>query len=138
VTDTTEPATHAAAAANGTLDAAIATAAQWRDMTDRVKRVLVDRLELPIPHQWITDDQPLFGRGLELDGLDALELRAAVDQEFGTSVDEEDTSLFGSVSAFVGYLIGRQEELPPQEAQRLALPKTGGAAPLTAPVIPDD
>ena len=116
-------------AGNAELDAAIAKATEWRDMTDRVKRVLVERLELPIPFQWITDDQPLFGRGLELDSLDALELSMAIDQEFGTPVYEENTSLFGSVSAFLGYLIAKQEELPPEEAQRLkelALAKTGG------------
>jgi acyl carrier protein len=127
--------TEAAAAAEtppeGTLEAAVAQATEWRDLTGRVKRVLVDRLELPIPYQWITDDQPLFGRGLELDSLDALELSMAIDQEFGTPVYEENTSLFGSVSAFLGYLIAKQEELPPEEAQRLkelALSKTGGAA----------
>ena len=117
------------AGGNAELAAAVAKATEWRDMTDRVKRVLVERLELPIPFQWITDDQPLFGRGLELDSLDALELSMAIDQEFGTPVYEENTSLFGSVSAFLGYLITKQEELPPDEAQRLkelALSKTGG------------
>jgi len=120
-----------AAAPGDELAAAIAQATEWRDMTGRVKRVLVDRLELPIPAEWITDDQPLFGRGLELDSLDALELSMAIDQEFGTPVYEENTSLFGSVSAFLGYLIAKQEELPPEEAQRLkalALSKTGGDA----------
>jgi acyl carrier protein len=101
------------------LDLAVARAAEWRLLTDRVKRVLVDRLELPIPHEWITDDQPLFGRGLELDSLDALELSMAIDQEFGTPVYEENTSLFGSVSAFIGYLLQKHAELPPEEAARL-------------------
>jgi acyl carrier protein len=134
MTDTVETAragSDVSAAASGELAAAVAKATEWRDMTDRVKRVLVERLELPIPADWITDDQPLFGRGLELDSLDALELSMAIDQEFGTPVYEENTSLFGSVSAFLGYLITKQEELPPEEAQRLkalALEKTGGDA----------
>jgi acyl carrier protein len=132
MTETIQPTsaqTVAAGGGNAELAAAVAKATEWRDMTDRVKRVLVERLELPIPFQWITDDQPLFGRGLELDSLDALELSMAIDQEFGTPVYEENTSLFGSVSAFLGYLIAKQEELPPEEAQRLkelALAKTGG------------
>jgi acyl carrier protein len=133
MTDTVETARADTSAAEpgGELAAAVAKATEWRDMTDRVKRVLVERLELPIPADWITDDQPLFGRGLELDSLDALELSMAIDQEFGTPVYEENTSLFGSVSAFLGYLITKQEELPPEEAQRLkalALEKTGGDA----------
>jgi acyl carrier protein len=106
-------------ATENALDLARTRAAEWRDMTDRIKRVLVDRLELPIPHEWITDDQPLFGRGLELDSLDALELSMAIDQEFGTPVYEENTSQFGSVSAFLRYLLQKQAELPPEEAQRL-------------------
>ncbi len=101
------------------LDQAVAQAAEWRDMTTRVKKVLVDRLELPIPAQWITDDQALFGRGLELDSLDALELSMAIDQEFGTPVYEENTALFGSVSAVLTYLLDKQAELPPEEAARL-------------------
>jgi acyl carrier protein len=128
MTDTVET---APAGTDAAVAAAVAKATEWRDMTDRVKRVLVERLELPIPSDWITDDQPLFGRGLELDSLDALELSMAIDQEFGTPVYEENTSLFGSVSAFLGYLIQKQEELPPEEAQRLkalALSKTGGDA----------
>ncbi len=133
MTETITPATAGGLAGdNPDLAAAVARATEWRDMTDRVKRVLVERLELPIPFQWITDDQPLFGRGLELDSLDALELSMAIDQEFGTPVYEENTSLFGSVSAFLGYLIAKQEELPPEEAQRLkelALAKTGGDDP---------
>jgi acyl carrier protein len=134
MTDTVETSradSDAVADAAGGVAAAVAKATEWRDMTGRVKSVLVDRLELPIPADWITDDQPLFGRGLELDSLDALELSMAIDQEFGTPVYEENTSLFGSVSAFLGYLIQKQEELPPEEAQRLkalVIEKTGGDA----------
>ena len=101
------------------LAAGVRRAAEWGDITGRVKRVLTDRLELPIPHDWITDDQPLFGRGLELDSLDALELSMAIDQEFGTPVYEENTSLFGSVSAVLLYLLDKQRELPPEDAERL-------------------
>lgn len=101
------------------LDVALAKAAEWRAMTGRLKAILVERLELPIPSDWITDDQPMFGRGLELDSLDALEISMAIDQEFGTPIYEEDTSLFGSVSAFLGYILRRSEELAPDEAQRL-------------------
>jgi acyl carrier protein len=113
------------------LDQAVAKAAEWRDMTTRVKKVLVDRLELPIPAEWITDDQALFGRGLELDSLDALELSMAIDQEFSTPVYEENTALFGSVSAVLTYLLEKQKELPPEEAARLKeqiLAATGGPA----------
>jgi acyl carrier protein len=83
------------------LDAALVHAARRHELAHRVKTMLVERLELPIPPAWITDDQPLFGRGLELDSLDALELTMGIDAEFGIAVYEEDRALLGSVAAFV-------------------------------------
>jgi acyl carrier protein len=95
---------------NPTLDAAIATATEWRTMTARIKEVIVRRLDLPIPGDWITDDQPLFGRGLELDSLDALELSMAVDQEFNTPMYEESTAMLGSVSAFLDHMLAKANQ----------------------------
>ncbi|SHN27688.1 acyl carrier protein [Cryptosporangium aurantiacum] len=92
------------------LDAALVHAAYRHELTSRVKSMLVERLELPIPPAWITDDQPLFGRGLELDSLDALELTMGIDAEFGIAVYEEDRALLGSVAAFVDRVLVTRAE----------------------------
>lgn len=64
----------------------------------RIKEMIVERLDLPIDPQWITDDQPLFGRGLELDSVDTLEMVLGIEGEFDVSLNEDDKLAFGSVA----------------------------------------
>jgi acyl carrier protein len=121
-----------------TLDQAIAKATEWQSMTARVKDVIVTRLDLPIPADWVTDDQPLFGRGLELDSLDALELSMAVDQEFGTPLYEENTSLFGSVSAFLSFMLTKRDQLAAKdEASAAATTTTESTEPVVDATVPE-
>ncbi|MFI7588139.1 phosphopantetheine-binding protein [Spongisporangium articulatum] len=90
-------------------EAALAHAAHWQAMTSEIKAVIIDRLDLPVPPEWLTDDQPLFGRGLELDSIDALELSMAIDQKFHMPVYEDDMSIFGSVGSFLSHLTTNRE-----------------------------
>lgn len=69
-----------------------------------LKKMITARLDLPIEPEWITDDQPLFGRGLELDSLDVLELLVAIEAEFGVSLYDNDTSIFGSVATLADHV----------------------------------
>jgi acyl carrier protein len=69
-----------------------------QELCAELKRMLVDRLELPVAPDWITDDQPLFGRGLELDSVDALEIVVGLEATFGASVTDDDREAFGSVA----------------------------------------
>jgi acyl carrier protein len=69
-----------------------------RDLCARVREMLVARLDLPVDADWITDDQPLFSRGLELDSVDALEIVVGVDATFDANVTDDDREAFGSVS----------------------------------------
>jgi acyl carrier protein len=69
-----------------------------QELCAEIKRMLVDRLDLPIDADWITDDQPLFGRGLELDSVDALEIVVGLEAKFGASVTDDDREGFGSVA----------------------------------------
>ena len=41
----------------------------------------------------IGDDEALFGEGLGLDSIDALELGIALQKSYGVAIDEEDESL---------------------------------------------
>lgn len=66
-----------------------------------VKAMIVDRLDLPIEPEWITDDQPLIGRGLELDSVDVLELIIGVEAIFGVALTDEEVGAFGSTSRLV-------------------------------------
>jgi acyl carrier protein len=87
-----------------TLDELRATAATRHDTCAQIKKMIVSRLDLPIEPAWITDDQPLFGRGLELDSLDVLELYVAIEAEFGVALYDSDMSVFGSVSRLADHV----------------------------------
>lgn len=57
---------------------------------ERVKRVLIESLRLEgMTPDAIGDDEPLFGEGLGLDSVDALELVVALEKEYGVRIDSE-------------------------------------------------
>jgi len=66
-----------------------------------VKGLLVERLTLDIDPELIGDDQPLFGRGLELDSIDTLELAMAVEARFGVVITDDDTESLLSLNRLV-------------------------------------
>lgn len=67
------------AAANGALE-------------DRIRRCLVARLRLKIDPASIGPNQPLFGGGLGLDSIDALELAVGLEKEFGVRFDDPESA----------------------------------------------
>lgn len=57
----------------------------------RLKKLIIDALMLDdVTVEEIEDDQPLFGEGLGLDSIDALELAMAIHKEFGVKTSAED------------------------------------------------
>ena len=54
----------------------------------------------------IQDDAPLFGEGLGLDSLDALQLAMAIEERFGVQIPEgeEAKTIFASVSAVAEHI----------------------------------
>ena len=77
--------------------------------TDRIRRVIVESLHLDgVDPASIGDDDPLFGEGLGLDSVDALELIVALEKEYGVKIDSEDMGqeAFGSVSHLAKYVDG--------------------------------
>lgn len=70
-----------------------------------VKRIIVDQLCLDIEPEFITNDQPLFGRGLELDSIDALELAVGIFSEFSVTVSDGNSAVFSSVNTISDYIM---------------------------------
>ena len=86
-----------------TLAQARAYAGQRRELTHRLKETLdLDRRTDEIP-----DDCLLFGVGLGLDSVDALEIVVAVEGEFGIRVEDEDMKEIRSVNSIVDLILSR-------------------------------
>lgn len=75
-----------------------------RALNDRVKELIAEGLGLPIDSKLIDDDQPLFGRGLELDSLDTLEIVSLIDENFGVYITDDDKFVFGSINTIADFI----------------------------------
>jgi acyl carrier protein len=72
-----------------------------------LKRLIVERLRLEgLTPDRIGDDAPLFGDGLGLDSVDALELVVGIEKEFGISIKshEVDKTIFQSVASLARFV----------------------------------
>ena len=58
----------------------------------RIKEALVQSLRLPYPPSQIASDVPLFGEGLGLDSIDALEIVLTIERTFGVTIADEQTA----------------------------------------------
>lgn len=57
-----------------------------RAMLDRVRTLLIERLDLSLAADEIDPDTPLFGSGLGLDSIDAVELTIYLKTDFGIEI----------------------------------------------------
>ena len=77
------------------------------ELIEKVKLMIIDslRIEGMSPDE-IETDAPLFGEGLGLDSIDALQLVVAMEKEFGTVVPDAATGtiVFASVRSMAGYI----------------------------------
>lgn len=73
------------------------------DITVEIKQMIIDELELEdISVDDIETDAPLFGEGLGLDSIDALELGLALQRRFNIKIDansEQNKQHFRSVAS---------------------------------------
>ena len=76
----------------------------------RVKRMIVQTLDLKIHPEEIEDDEVLFGGGLGLDSVATLEIVVGLEEEFGVEVQDEDlrVELFDSVKALADCVRGKK------------------------------
>ena len=72
----------------------------------RIKQAIVSALRLPISPDEIQDDAPLFGEGLGLDSIDALELVLELERTFGVKISDEKTGarVLRSVNAIADFV----------------------------------
>jgi acyl carrier protein len=80
------------------------------NIKEKLKKALVEELKLEdVDPLDIVDDAPLFGEGLGLDSLDAIEMVVLVQRNFGLAMqDQEEARLaFASVNALSAYIEAR-------------------------------
>jgi acyl carrier protein len=79
-----------------------------KDLKTQIKELIVSVLELEdITAEDIVDSAPIFGTGLGLDSIDALELGVALKKQFGVRFSAESADNkkhFASVDALAAYI----------------------------------
>lgn len=77
-------------------------------MLRELKQLIVDSLQLDdVQPQNIADDEPLFGTGLALDSIDALELAMAITRRYSVKMSQGDETrdAFRSVGHLADYIL---------------------------------
>ena len=84
------------------------------NISQQIKELIISSLELEdIRPENIVDSDPLFGEGLGLDSIDALELGIALKNRFGVKFSAENTDNrkhFASVNALAAYIKAEGEK----------------------------
>ena len=80
-------------------------------LRNELKKLIIEELDLrdKTPAS-IDTDAPLFGEGLGLDSLDALQLAVAVEERFGVTIPEDDEAkaIFASVSTLAAHIAAKR------------------------------
>ena len=74
---------------------------------EKLKGLIIESLSLEgMTPEMIDNEAPLFGEGLGLDSVDALELVVALEKEFSVRIEGEETTreAFASVSAMAKFI----------------------------------
>lgn len=69
-----------------------------------IKKIIIEKLNLNMRPEEIEDDAPLFGAGLGLDSIDALELAAGVEENYGVSISDAQLEVFRSVNTLTDHI----------------------------------
>ena len=78
---------------------------------NRVIELLISGLQLDRSYEELDPDTPLFGTGLGLDSVDAVEIVVALESEFGVSLDDGD-SMFAlrTINSLVDVVLHQSED----------------------------
>jgi acyl carrier protein len=83
------------------------------ELITEVKKLIIERLKLEeITVKDIITDAPLFGEGLGLDSIDALELVIGLEKEYGVSIPDAEVGkkVFQSVRTIAQYIVDNRRK----------------------------
>lgn len=78
------------------------------ELKQELKEKIIEQLNLEgIAIEEIADSDPLFGEGLGLDSIDALELIVMLDKDYGIKLADpkEGRKIFESIDTMAGYIV---------------------------------
>lgn len=78
------------------------------DLIEKIKQLIITRLKLvDMTPEMIETDAPLFGEGLGLDSIDALEMVLGLEKEFGVIIPDAEVGkkVFQSVRTMGQYVL---------------------------------
>jgi acyl carrier protein len=81
------------------------------ELIEKMKNLIIQRLKLvDMSPEMIENDVPLFGEGLGLDSIDALELVLGLEKEFGVIIPDAEVGkkVFQSVRTMAQYVLEQQ------------------------------
>jgi acyl carrier protein len=88
-------------------------------LVEEIKSLIISSLNLETTPEQIAEEGPLFGQGLGLDSIDALELALAIHQQFGVKTSQEDErnrEIFFSVKSLAAFVSAEQDRLGSAQA----------------------
>lgn len=77
------------------------------DTAEQLKSLIVETLNLQdVNPAEIANDEPLFGGGLDLDSIDALELVVMIEKQYGIVIKDREVAreAFASINALVAFV----------------------------------
>lgn len=80
-------------------------------LKSELKLLIVETLRLEdVDPDSIVDEEPLFGDGLGLDSIDALELVVAIEKKYSVLIEDEEVGVeaFASIEALAGFIINKK------------------------------
>jgi len=83
------------------------------DLKYELKKQIIEELNLEdIQPEDIEDDAPLFGDGLGLDSIDALELVVLMEKYYGVKITDEETGkkVLASINAMSEFILEQKEK----------------------------
>ncbi len=79
-----------------------------REILFQVKEELIDRLQLDYAPIDIDDDTFLFGTGLALDSIDAMEIVIGLQARFGVMMPDGDIASLRTINTLVDFVLAEQ------------------------------
>ncbi len=79
-----------------------------KELKNRLRNLIIDKLRLEgVKPEEIEGDMALFGEGLGLDSIDALELVVALEKEFGVTIDDEEVGAkaFQNINSLAQFIL---------------------------------